>query len=40
MAALVKTGVLNKKTLKNTKKKVSEKFVVEILEKLMIKPKK
>ena len=40
MAALVKTGALNKKTLKNTKKKISEKFVVEILEKLMIKPKK
>lgn len=40
IAALVKTGLLKKSDLKNTKKKISEDYVAKILEKLMIKNKK
>ena len=40
MAALIKTGVLKKSDLKNTKKKISEEFAAKILEKLMVKSKK
>ena len=40
MAALIKTGVLKKSDLKNTKKNISEEFAAKILEKLMVKSKK
>ena len=40
VAALIKTGVLSKKDLKNVKKKVTEDYAAKVLEKLMVKNKK
>ncbi|MFC2475889.1 MAG: discoidin domain-containing protein [Catonella sp.] len=40
VAALIKTGVLKKSDFKNIKKKISEEFAAEILEKLMLQVEK